>query len=156
MPLGWSRANGDVAHPEADRVIESSAVRVLAERDRRCRVALVPALKRRWEHTERDRGHGRDLELARLEAQRAASVAPRALGVRHRGAGLAQERIAGGSEPHTRWQTLQQWAAELVLEALDLLRERRLRDEQLLGGARERAFVRDRHQVLQLPKIHGM
>jgi hypothetical protein len=45
---------------------------------------------------------------------------------------------------------------ELVLEALDLLRERRLRDEQLLGGARERPFVRDRDQVVQLSKVHGM
>ena len=76
--------------------------------------------------------------------------------MRHRGAGLGQERLAGGGQPNTRRQTLQQRAAELVLEALDLLRERRLRDEQLLGGARERAFVGDRQQVLQLSKVHGM
>jgi hypothetical protein len=44
---------------------------------------------------------------------------------------------------------------ELVLEALDLLRERRLRDEQPLGRARERALVLDRDHVLQLPKVHG-
>ena len=50
---------------------------------------------------------------------------------------------------------LQQRASELLLEALDLLRERRLGDEQLFGGARERAFVGDRLQVLQLSKVHG-
>src|SRR4029077_21037748 len=114
-----------IAHTEPDRVVEGSAVRVLAKCDRRSRVALVPALKRRWQHTERDGGHGRDLDLSRLEAQRAASVALRAFGVRHRGARLGQERLAGGGHPYTRRQTLQQRSAELVLEALDLLRERR-------------------------------
>ena len=54
MPFRWSRADCDVAHPEADGVVEGLAVRVLAQRDRRSRVAPVPALKRRWQYTERD------------------------------------------------------------------------------------------------------
>jgi hypothetical protein len=70
------------------------------------------------------------------------------------GAGFRQERLAGGGQPYPGGQALQQRAAELVLEALDLLRQRGLGDEQPLGRARERAFVSDRHQVVQLPKVH--
>ena len=155
MPLRWSRADGDVADSKADGVIKRSTVRVLAQRDRRPRVALAPALEGRRQHAERDRGHGCHLELARLEAQRAASVAPRAFGVCDGRLGLRQERLAGGGESDASGETLQQRAAELPLEALDLLRERRLGDEQSFGGARERAFVGDREQVLQLSKVHG-
>jgi hypothetical protein len=38
------------------------------------------------------------------------------------GAGLRQERLAGGGQPNPGGQALQQRAAELLLEALDLLR----------------------------------
>jgi hypothetical protein len=130
-------------------------VRVLAKRDRRPRVAIVPALKGRRQHAERDRGHSCHLELSGLEAERAASVAPRAFCVRHDGAGLGQEHLAGSGKSDAGGKTLQERAAELLFEALDLLRERRLCDQQLLGGARERALVGDRQQVLQLSKVHG-
>jgi hypothetical protein len=73
--------------------------------------------------------------------------------VRNGGAGLGQERLAGGGQSDARGQALQKRAAELPLEALDLLREGRLGDEQSFGGSRERAFVGDRQQVLQLSKV---
>ena len=54
MPPRWSRADRDIAHPEVDRVFKRSAVGVLAQRDRRFGVTVVPVLKRHWQHTERD------------------------------------------------------------------------------------------------------
>jgi hypothetical protein len=46
--------------------------------------------------------------------------------------------------------------AELVLQAADLLRQRGLRDVQLVGRARETAVPRDGREVLQLTQFHGV
>src|SRR5206468_9670833 len=124
MPLRWSRADGDVADSKADGVIKRSTVRVLAQGDRRPRVALAPALEGRRQHTERDRGHGRHLELARLEAQRAASVAPRAFGVCEGRLRLAEERLAGGGEAGARGEAPAARAGAPPRGARALVRER--------------------------------
>ena len=129
-------------------------MRVLAKRDRRRWIALAPALERRRQHAERDRGHRRDLELARLSprALRALRRARSACVTAARASGRNALPAAVSRTPFG--QTLEQRAAELPLERLDLLRQRRLGDQQLLGGARERAFVGDRQQVSQLAKVH--
>jgi hypothetical protein len=74
--------------------------------------------------------------------------------VRDGGAGLGQERLAGCGESDAFGQALKQRPAELALQRLDLLRQGGLGDEQLLGRARERAFVRDREEVAQLAEVH--
>ena len=49
---------------------------------------------------------------------------------------------------------LEQRLAELVLERLDLAAQRRLRDAQSLGGARDVLLLRHRDEVLQLLQAH--
>jgi hypothetical protein len=50
---------------------------------------------------------------------------------------------------------VQKLDAQLLLEQLHLPAERRLRDVELLGGAREVALPRDREEVPQAAKVHS-
>jgi hypothetical protein len=129
-------------------------VLVLAKRDRRGGMAGVPKFERRRQDAESDGGHRGYLEFAGLESQRAARVARRALGVGDGDAGVRQEDLAGSGEPDAVGNALQQLPAELSFETLHLLRQRGLGDEEPLSRSREGAFVRDRHEILHLPKVH--
>jgi len=93
----------------------------------------VPAFEGRRQYAERDRRHRGHLELSRLEPERAACIARRALGVRDRARCLGHEGAAGCGQPNALGQALEQRPAELLLEVLDLLRQGRLGDEKPLG-----------------------
>lgn len=148
-------AYGDVARAGPDGVVKRPSVCELAERDRRARIAVVPELEGRWQDAEGDRCHRGHLEFAGLEPECAAGIARGAFGVRDGCSRFGDEGVAGSAEPDALGQTLQQRPAELLFEALDLLGQGRLGDEQPSGRPSEGAVVGDRHEVLQLAKVHG-
>jgi len=101
----------------------------------------------------RRRGGG-DLELPGVKRQRHPGRAPGAVGVSQGRARLAEEALAGRGQPDAARQAFEQLPAELALERRDLLRERRLGDEQELAGGRERTLLDDGDEVLELPEVH--
>ena len=99
-----------------------------------------------------ERAEGRDaaLQLALLDDRLAplGDGAERGLGVRAQGA-----RGVGRADPAP--DAGEERDAELGLQPADLLRERRLGEQQPLGGGAERAFVQGGEEVLQLLQRHG-
>ena len=69
-------------------------------------------------------------------------------------AGLRREIPAELGQDDAAAAALEQRLAELVLESLDLARERWLRDMEPLGRAGEVLFFRDGDEVLQLREAH--
>lgn len=57
--------------------------------------------------------------------------------------GGPEQRVPGGGEPHGPGGPVEQLDAQIPLEQLDLLAERRLRDVQPLGGPPEVQFLGD-------------
>ena len=70
-------------------------------------------------------------------------------------AAALEQHLAGGRELDAARGPVQQRLAELGLEAADLLRERRLRDVQALGGAAEVPLLGDGDEVAQVSELHG-
>ena len=70
------------------------------------------------------------------------------------GAASQVEALLGWT--HAAAAALEQLASELALEAGDLARERRLRDVQLLGGARHGPALADGEVVAKGPELHGL
>jgi len=66
----------------------------------------------------------------------------------------SEERLARCRERHAAAVPHQEPDLELALERSDLLRERRLRDEQPLGRPREVQFFGDGDEVPQLSQAH--
>ena len=66
-----------------------------------------------------------------------------------------EQRLAGGSELDAARGPVEQRLAQLGLEAADLLRERRLRDVQPLGGAAEVPLLGHGDEVAQVPQFHS-
>ena len=66
-----------------------------------------------------------------------------------------EQRLAGGRELDAARGPVEERLPELGLEAADLLRERRLRDVQALGGAAEVPLLGHGDEVAQVPELHG-
>ena len=130
-------------------------MRELVEPHRHARMGLAHPLDRRRQQPDREREHGRDLDLGVLERERGAPRALRPLRREKRAARLRQERAAGRREPRAARQPLEQRPADLELEQADLLRDRRRGDVQAVRRRTERAVLGDRDQVLELPEVHG-
>jgi hypothetical protein len=69
-------------------------------------------------------------------------------------AGVAHQGTPGRGEGHALRRPGEQGLAELVLQGADLAAERGLRDQQVLGGAMERATVGHRQEISQMPQFH--
>jgi hypothetical protein len=69
-------------------------------------------------------------------------------------AGLGDERLADRGQLHPPTGPLEQGAAELPLQPLDLLADRLLCDMQPRGRTAEVQLVGDRDGVLQLTQLH--
>ena len=72
---------------------------------------------------------------------------------RQDGPGGFQQHGTGRCEPDTLAPTVQQLRADDVLQAPQLLAQRRLRDEHALRRVREAAGLGDRHEVAQVPQL---
>jgi len=69
-------------------------------------------------------------------------------------AGLEQGG-AGGRERDAARQAVKERRVQFLFQRLDLLRQRRLRNVQALGGAAETALFGHRHEIPHLLQIHG-
>ena len=74
------------------------------------------------------------------------------LGVKH---GDTVRLTIEGADEDAAAAALEQLASELALETGNLARERRLRDVQLLGGARHGPALADGEVVAKRPELHG-
>ena len=68
---------------------------------------------------------------------------------------VAEDDAALGGELDLAARAAEDLDAELGLEAPDLLRDRRLREVQLLGGLRERAVAGDGDDGAQVTELHA-
>jgi hypothetical protein len=85
-------------------------------------------------------------ELVHVSAQR--------LGLGEDGSGAGRDQLAGLGRVHGSGRAVQQLRTQLPLELPDLVRERRLRHVQLVGGTREVPVSRHRFEVAKLPYLH--
>jgi len=69
---------------------------------------------------------------------------------------MVEEIAARRGKPHAARKAHQQLRAELGLELLDVTRQRRLRDPDLVGGASDAAFIGDLHEILNAAKLHWL
>jgi hypothetical protein len=102
--------------------------------------------------------------LAGEEAERKAGFlrlcrAPRRLArgidLRQRQPRVIEKRFSGGGELDPMDAAREQRRADLIFEIADLAAQRGLRGVQpLLGGNGEAAFLRDRHEIAQVPQLH--
>ena len=117
-------------------------------------VALLPVAQHHREDAQRRRGRHRHVEPPDLELERLAHMPAGTLSVPQGGARLAEQLLARCGESHAPRQPLEQLAAELALQRPDLLGQRRLGHEQVLGCRGERPALCDGHEVLELPEVH--
>ena len=131
-------------------------MQILAEAHLDAGMEFLPASQRRRQDSGGCRGDRRDLELARLEAECRAYGSPGTVCVADCCARLGKEVLSGHRETHSSWQPLQKCPAELRLQHADLLRQRRLGDEQAFRRAGEGALLGDDYEVLELTEIHAL
>ncbi|MNY48640.1 hypothetical protein D3C86_1839890 [compost metagenome] len=113
-------------------------------------------LDRPWNgRGERRRGGEADLQLADLAALCAARHVDRLVQLRQHLARLGQEQPADLAQRHAPVGTLEQAHAQLVLQRLDLLAQRRLGDAQLQGRATEVQLLGDGDEIAQVAEFHG-
>ena len=89
--------------------------------------------------------------------QRVAQVARHGehrVGLRHRGAGMSDQLLTGGSRRHRLARALEQRHAKQLLELADLHGKRRLADTARLGGTAEMLMLGHGQQVAEVPEVH--
>ena len=107
------------------------------------------------EHVAGDQRGDAELQPAGGDLFAIEEGAPR---VRHVGEDLgcvAQELMALVGDVQPARMALEQRDAEIALQLLDRLGDRRLRDRQILRGARNSALLGDGDEILQLPDGEG-
>ncbi|KOQ36381.1 hypothetical protein ABW37_27645 [Achromobacter xylosoxidans] len=67
---------------------------------------------------------------------------------------VAQEAAAGGAQFDLAAAALEQRHAQVLLQQLDLARQRRLRHAQALGGAAEVQFLGHGDEAFELAEFH--
>jgi hypothetical protein len=68
---------------------------------------------------------------------------------------LDKEGSAGVRQLDSTARPMEEADAEFMLEATNLLTERRLRDVKAPGGSTEVQFFRHRDEIAEVPKFHG-
>ncbi|MNN04923.1 hypothetical protein D3C81_1176640 [compost metagenome] len=105
------------------------------------------------------RGEGRrggeaHLEFAQLAALGAAGDGHRPLQLGQHLTRLGQEQPAGLAQRHSAVGALEQAHAQLLLQRLDLLAQRRLGNAQLQGGAAEVQLFGNGDEIAQVAEFH--
>ena len=106
-----------------------------------------------------------DVEVAggqeRADPDASAQDAAKLVDLRARGVDLGEDPAGASGDRHAGFgrgdapaRALEQRGAQLALEPADLVRQRRLGEVELLGGAREVAVPRHRLHASQLPELH--
>ena len=97
--------------------------------------------------------HRADVHVPAREAAQLVDVAAQRVGLGEHCAGAGRDQLARLGRHHRSRRAAQQLDAELLLEPAHLVRQGRLRDAQLVGGAREMAVPRDRLEVAKLTEL---
>ena len=122
----------------------------------------LDAGKRRGEARE-DRGnvqlpaeqHRADVHMTTCQAAELIDLAAQRLGLGEHGAGAGGDQLAGLGRLDRACRAAQQLDPELLFQSPDLMRERGLRDVQLICRIGEVPVADDRLEVAQLPDVHG-
>ena len=108
----------------------------------------------RHQRMERRRGGEAHGDAAGLAARRAAGPRGGAIDRGQHRLGIGQEGAAGVGQRHAARMAHEQRRVDLLLQRLDLLRQRRLLHVQLLGRARDVAFMGDGDEVAEMAQFH--
>jgi len=118
-------------------------------------VALVEGGDAARDETQVEGVRGADVQLARhLRAVLAQGAQAQVDLVQGLGA-VVQKLVARTGQRHALACAVEQRRADLLFELLDLVRQRRLRDMQPLGRAREVERAGQCDEVAQVPQFHG-
>ena len=118
--------------------------------------ALAERLDEPRERLEHGDGPGEgDPDLAGLAPGRAPDLVARVVELREDRAGLLQEEAPRLREPDAPPVPFEQRRAQLVLDRLDLLAERRLAHVQAARGPAEVELLGDGDEVAQLADVHA-
>ena len=158
---------GQVAVQREGRPHEGRVERALAQlRDQGFAVALgqrhfhirvaLPVLADQLGHDGIERGAFGEAQrqLAHLAARRAPGGLQRRVGALQDVLGAGQEGASGIVQPHAAALAVEQRRANLCFQLADLLRQRRLRHAQLLGGLREVLGFGGGDEIAQMPQFH--
>jgi hypothetical protein len=103
---------------------------------------------------DREGGQGADIEPARLQPGDGRHRRPAGFDVAQGLTGGAHQRLAGRGQDHAAPHPGEEGGPQLLLELLDRLGDRRLRDQLRFRGAGHPAVVDDREEQAQSAKIH--
>jgi len=67
---------------------------------------------------------------------------------------VAQEQFSRRAQSNATRQSVEQEESDLLLQILDLPRQRGLRDMEARGGAPEMLLLSDRDEIAQMPQFH--
>ena len=149
---------GDRQERQVERVVAQHLgqllARLLADRQLDPGVALV---EHRQRQRDVDRPHGvhrADVDAPALHPLEGRELGRRRFDFHEDSPRACDQQPAGVGDRHLAGGPFDERHPELLLEPLDLLRERRLCDVFSRRRAREMALVGERDQVPELPKIH--
>ena len=114
----------------------------------------IPLDRVRKERLELGGGGESDPQLAAFAGLGQCHGGPGGGDLRHDAPGMVEKDAAGRGDRHASLAAVEQLAAHLAFELLDLQAERRLADIETLGGAAEIQFLRHRDEVAQMPYLH--
>ncbi|GAA3111088.1 hypothetical protein GCM10020001_032040 [Nonomuraea salmonea] len=117
-------------------------------------VRAVEAGQRVGHQPGAERGRRAQAYPAPAQPRELRHLLPGGVGVGEDAAGQRQQRLASGGQRDVAARPREQPGAEILLQRLDLLAQRRLRDPHALGRLREVTGLRDRHEVRELLKLH--
>ncbi len=155
VDLALVRAHEGDVDPAGPEGGDEARGRLLQQFDLHVRMgAAVVADRTRHQGVERGRGGEADADLADIAARDAQGPGLGGIdGGEHR-AGIVREGAAGLGQRHPARQALEQGGADLGLEALDLVAQRRLRDVQPLRRPGDAEIVGHRDEVAKMAKLH--
>ena len=130
--------------------LQHHLARLLAHDELDPGMARVERGEQRGEVERPGRAHRADDDAAGPHAGELGQLGRRRVDLGERAAGARDEQLAGRGERDVPRRAVDERDADLVLEPLDLLRERGLSDAQPRRRAREVALVGERHEVAQL------
>jgi len=64
------------------------------------------------------------------------------------------KKLSAGAYPYAAWKPVKKFEADLLLQILNLSRERRLGDPKPLRGATVMLLLSDRYEIAQMPQLH--
>ena len=139
----------------AAQLVQQLVLGALDHVDRDAGVALVEVGDHVGEVVQPGRVHPAELELSAQEAAELLELVVQALDLVQHAMGVLQDEAALGRQLDRPARAREDLDAELGLEAPDLLRDRRLREVQLLSRLRERPVAGDGGDGAKVAELHA-